>query len=237
MKKKQIAITLGIMCLLLTIALCVQIRTMNSAGSTVSQTLADNDLRDQVLRMKERYDNATKDLQSAQKRLEEVRQAATQNDSEAEKKERELKENNLTLGYTDVSGEGVEVTLEDATSTNNLIDPSMQIIHYVDIQMVVNELFNAGAEAIEVNGQRIVNTTAITCEGNVIMINGERVGNPFIIKAIGSQSWLYGALERSGSYLDYIRSYGNTAVVNRSDNITISRYSGVLPYEYIKEDK
>ena len=152
------------MCLLLTIALCVQIRTMNSAGSTVSQTLADNDLRDQVLRMKERYDNATRELQSAQKRLEEVRQAATQNDSEAEAKEQELKENNMTLGYTNVSGEGVEVTLEDATSTNNLIDPSMQIIHYVDIQMVVNELFNAGAEAIEVNGQRIVNTTAITCE-------------------------------------------------------------------------
>ena len=69
------SLTLGIMCLLLTIALCVQIRTMNSAGSTVSQTLADNDLRDQVLRMKERYDNATRELQSAQKRLEEVRQA------------------------------------------------------------------------------------------------------------------------------------------------------------------
>ena len=51
------------------------------------------------------------------------------------RKKKELKENNLTLGYTDVSGEGVEVTLEDATSTNNLIDPSMQIIHYVDIQM------------------------------------------------------------------------------------------------------
>ena len=46
MKKKQIAITLGVMCLLLTIAICVQIRTMNSASSTVSQTLADNELRD-----------------------------------------------------------------------------------------------------------------------------------------------------------------------------------------------
>ena len=110
MKKKQIAITLGIMCLLLTIALCVQIRTMNSAGSTVSQTLSDNDLRDQVLRMKERYDNATRELQSAQKRLEEVRQAATQNDSEAEKKERELKGKSLIEDLNNYTVVDIETT-------------------------------------------------------------------------------------------------------------------------------
>ena len=73
MKKKQIAITLGIMCFLLTIALCVQIKTMNSANSTVSQSLADNELRDEVLRMKEKYDNAYRDLQNAQKELETIR--------------------------------------------------------------------------------------------------------------------------------------------------------------------
>ena len=101
LNKKQIAITLGIMCLLLTIAICVQIRTMNSASSTVSQTLADNELRDQVLRMKERYDNAYRELESAQKNLEKVRQAANQNDSDAEAKEQELKENNMLLGRTE----------------------------------------------------------------------------------------------------------------------------------------
>ena len=173
MNKKQIAITLGIMCLLLTIAICVQIRTMNSASSTVSQTLADNELRDQVLRMKERYDNAYRELESAQKNLEKVRQAATQNDSDAEAKEQELKENNMLLGRTDVTGEGVEILLEDAKDTANSLNPSEQIIHYDDIQLVINELKNAGAEAIEVNGQRLVSTSAITCEGNIIKINGE----------------------------------------------------------------
>lgn len=238
MTKKQIAITLGIMCFLLTIALCVQIKTMNSASPTVSQTLADNGLRDQVLRMKEKYDNAYRELENAQKELEEIRQAATQNDTTAEAKQQELKENNMLLGKTDVVGDGVEIILEDAnvTNTGTSLNPSFQIIHYDDIQLVVNELKNAGAEAIEINGQRLVNTSSITCEGNIIKINGERIGSPFTIKAIGSQSRLYGALRRAGSILDSISMYGNRAEVQKVDNIFISRYTGTLSYEYLKED-
>ena len=219
MKKKQIAITLGIMCFLLTIALCVQIKTMNSANSTVSQSLADNELRDEVLRMKEKYDNAYRDLANAQKELEKVRQEATQNDSTAEAKEQALRENNMILGRTDVQGEGVEVILEDAAS------------------IFFSSLFKRCDGTIEINGQRLVNTSSITCEGNIIRINGERIGTPFYIRAIGSQSRLYGALTRAGSILDAIAYYGNRAEVTKVDNIVISRYSGTLNYEYLKEDK
>lgn len=237
MKKKQIAITLGIMCLILTIALCVQVRTMNSASSTVSQTLEDNGLRDEVLKMKEKYDNAYSELESAEQELEKVRQEATQNDETAEAKEQELKENNMILGNVDVKGEGVQIDLQDATETTSTLTASDQIVHYDDIQWIVNELKNAGAEAIEINGERIVNTTSITCEGNIIKINGERIGSPFCIKAIGSQSLLYGGLERAGSYMDYLRERGLIAVVTKMDEITISKYSGVLSYEYLNEDE
>ena len=237
MKRKQIAITLGIMCFLLTIAICVQLRTMSSANSTVSQTLSDNELRDEVLRMKERYDNTYAQLENAQKELEKVRQEATQDNSTAEAKEKELKENNMLLGNIDVIGEGVEVILADAATTDNNLNASLQIIHYDDLQWVINELRNAGAEAIEVNGQRIINTTAITCEGNIIRINGEKIGSPFTIKAIGSQNLLYGALERAGSWLDQIRDDGNTVEVKKSDNITIVKYPGIINSEYLKENK
>lgn len=235
MKKRQVAITLGIMCLLLTVAISVQVRTMNSANSTVSKTLADNDLRDQVLKMKERFDNTSNDFVNAQKELEKVRQSATQDDETAEAKEQELKENNMILGNTDVTGEGVEIILADAVNISSSLSASEQIIHYGDIQDVVNELRNAGAEAIEVNGQRIVNTSAITCEGNIIKINGERIGSPFTIKAIGSKELLYGALERAGSILDWIREAGNIATVTKEDSITINRFPGVISHEYLHE--
>ena len=236
MNKKQIAITLGVMCFLLTIAICVQLRTMSSASSTVSQTLSDNGLRDEVLKMKSKYDEASKELEQKEKELEKIRQAATQNDTTSEAKEKELKQNNMILGNIDVVGNWVEIVLADATVKNNL-NPSLQIIHYDDLQLVVNELKNAGAEAIEINGQRLVNTSAITCEGNIIKINGERIGSPFYIKAIGSQSLLYGALTRAGSIIDWIKNDGNTAEVKKADNITISKYVGTISHDYIKESK
>ncbi len=237
MKKKQIAITLGIMCFVLTIAICVQIKTMNVANSTVSRSFADNGLRDQVLKMKEKYDNAYAELENAQKELEKVRQEATQNDENAERKEQELKENNMLLGNIDVKGEGVQIDLQDATATESALNVSDQIVHYNDIQSIVNELKNAGAEAIEINGERIVNTTSITCEGNIIKVNGERIGSPFCIKAIGSKDLLYGSLERAGSYLDFLRGRGLIVSIKKMDEVVIKKYSGIIDYEYIKEDK
>ena len=143
----------------------------------------------------------------------------------------------MLLGVVDVKGEGVQIDLQDAQVTDATLNAADQIVHYDDVQWIVNELKNAGAEAIEVNGQRIVNSTSITCEGNIIKINGERVGSPFCIKAIGSKNLLYGGLERAGSYMDYLRERGLVAEIKKVDDITIAKYSGVLSYDYLKEDE
>ena len=194
MNKKQIAITLGIMCFVLTMGIAIQIRTMNSAGSTASRNLTDNILRDNVLRWKEKYDNISEELKRAETKLEDVREKATQNDTTSIAKEEELQKNNTLLGLTNVTGSGIVIELEDGKSENSIfgINPSDILIHNDDLMSLLNELRNAGAEAIEINGQRIVNSSAITCEGNIIKINGERIGSPFTIKAIGSQGLLYG---------------------------------------------
>ena len=57
MSKNKIAITLGVVCLILTIAICVQIKTVKSTNMAVTQTLTENSLRDEVLKWKEKYDN------------------------------------------------------------------------------------------------------------------------------------------------------------------------------------
>ena len=111
---------------------------------------------------------------------------------------------------------------------------STKIVHNIDLLALVNELNNAGAEAIEINGQRIVNTSAITCEGNVIKINGEKIGSPFTIKAIGSQGLLYGQITRIGSYIDLMKSEGVIVNVKKEDDITINKYTGVITSQYIK---
>ena len=85
------AVTLGLVCFVLTIAIFVQVKTTNTSNSTVAQTMEENDLRDQVLRMKEKYDNVYEELGNATKRLEQIRVDATKDDSEAKEKQNTMK--------------------------------------------------------------------------------------------------------------------------------------------------
>lgn len=238
MNKKQIAITLGIMCLILTMAIMIQVRTINNTNKTASQSLTNNDLRDQVLRWKEKYDQEYEELQNANKKLERVRTAASKNTEGSDENEAELLRNNMIIGLTDVEGEGVIVTLKDDTSVTSdslAITDSMSnhLVHDSDLISIVNELKNAGAEAISINDQRIVISTSITCEGNVISVNGEKVGSPFVIKAIGHASYMESALTRPGGPIKNFTGYIG-ASVKTSDNIQIPKFTGVISTKFIK---
>ena len=75
--KKMIAMVLGIMCLLLTAGIFIQIRTVKSNNSTVSNNYEENNLRAEVLKYKERYDNKYKELEKAENELEKERENST----------------------------------------------------------------------------------------------------------------------------------------------------------------
>ncbi len=232
--KKVVAIVLGVMCFALTAGTCVQIRTVNNTNSTVSNNYEENNLRAEVLRYKERYDNKVKDLENAELELEKERESATKNDTALKEKEEKITEGNKILGLTEVTGPGVIVTLGDSKKdASSSLDPSMLLVHDTDVLSVINELKNAGAEAISINDQRIIPTTGIICGGNIIDINDEKVGAPFEIKAIGLPEQL-AALDRPGGYLELLRSYSVEAKLEKSNSITIPKYTGTMTYEYAK---
>ena len=242
MNKKQIAITLGIMCFILTVAICIQLKTIENTTTTITQSLKENGLRDEVLRWKERYDNVYEELNQSLKELEEVRKQATQNDTKSSAKQEEIKNNNMLLGLSEVKGEGLQIVIADNNTgtlknESEALDLSSQVVHYDDLIEVINALNNAGAEAISINGQRIIQTTAITCEGNVIKINGQKVSSPFTIKAIGSQGLLYGSLTMIGGYLYILDEAGVIVETTQMDNLTVEKYSGVINYKYVKNEK
>ena len=242
MNKKQIAITLGIMCFILTVAICIQLKTIENTTTTISQSLKENGLRDEVLRWKERYDNVYEELNQSLKELEEVRKQATQNDTKSSAKQEEIKNNNMLLGLSEVKGEGLQIVIADNNTgilknESEALDLSSQVVHYDDLIEVINALNNAGAEAISINGQRIIQTTAITCEGNVIKINGQKVSSPFTIKAIGSQGLLYLSLTMIGGYLYILDEAGVIVETTQMDNLTVEKYSGVINYKYVKNEK
>ena len=197
-EKEKVSIVLGFMCLALTIGICIQLKTVKGSNFVVSQNHEENNLRAEVLKYKEKYDNKYKELEKAEEELEKERENSTQNNTELEKKEDEIKKGNKMIGMTEVVGPGVIVTLSDSKKdANTSLNPSDLVVHDADVLSVINELKNAGAEAISINEQRIIPTSGIVCGGNIIEINGEKGGVPFILKAIGLPEQL-AALERPG---------------------------------------
>ena len=235
MSKKIESLILGIMCFVLVIGICIQIKTVSRNGSTVGTNQKESELRDQVLRMKEKYEVAYQRLENLEKELEETRTHVASNNDNLKALEERIKKVNTLLGLTDVKGSGVTITVTDAPSTIKSLQPEELIVHNTDLLSIVNELKNAGAEAIEINGQRVVGKSAITCEGNVIMVNGERVSSPFVINAIGLPE-LLSTLTRPMGILDLLEIDNIKTSLKKIDEITIQKYGGIMNYKYANSD-
>lgn len=236
MNKTLEAVILGCMCFILVIAVIIQINTVKNNGSTVTMSQEESNLKTQVLKMKEKYENQYSELQKVEKELETVRQRATNNNTELEELENKIKEDNLMLGNTNVSGKGLTVTLSDGKTEANSFDVENLIVHAENVLSVVNELKNAGAEAISINDQRMVTLSAISCDGNVIVVNGQKLSSPLVITAIGLPE-LLSTLERPGGTLERFASLGKMVELKKYSNIQIPKYTGVLSFKYAKTVK
>ena len=95
----------------------------------------------------------------------------------------------MVAGLTDVEGPGVSVILNDSKAENTTGDEADYLIHDSDLLSVINELRDAGAQAISFNGERILATSEVRCAGSVVMVNGKRFAAPFIIYAIGDPDY------------------------------------------------
>ena len=245
MKKWGIALTLGIVCCILTLAISIQLKTIDNARETAkltgSLTLTSNELRDQVLKWKEKYDNAVKDLENSDNKLEEIRLQSTQNDETAVLKDEQIKKDNIILGLTDVVGKGVTIKIKDNGSvTRSDLGPvgniELFLVHASDVVSVVNDLKNAGAEAISINDQRVVNSTSIYCAGNVLKVNDVKISSPIEIKAIGEPDLLYGSLTIPGGYIELMKETGLIVDIKKSDNLKIEKYEGILKAKEMRNE-
>ena len=232
--KKKISLVLGSMCFALTVGICIQVKTVKNISSRISQNYEENNLRAEVLKYKEKYDNLLRETEEIDKELQQQIEKATENNSELEEAKNQINEGNKIIGLTEVTGPGVVITVADSDiDPNTVIDSSKLLVHDSDILKIVNELKNAGAEAISVNGQRVILTTSIICGGNIINVNGEKIGSPFEIKAIGSPEALAN-LSRTGGWLSILRDRGiKVSDPKKTNNITIPKYSGVLNFKYL----
>ena len=116
-------------------------------------------------------------------------------------------------GLTAVQGPAVTVTLDDAPDSvrPDGVDGDLLVVHQQDIQAVVNALWTGGAEAMTIQGQRVISTTGIKCVGNTVVLHGVPYAPPYVISAIGDRARLGAALRDSPAltiYRQYVEAYG-----------------------------
>ena len=189
-----------------------------------------NKLYNDIVGLIEQYDKYDSKL----KKYENNEQNEQQVSSEIQK---ELSENGIILGKTAVEGQGIKINLNDASTADieNAFDYQLRLVHNTDIIQVFNDLRNAGAEAISINGQRIVDSSEVYCSGPFLRVNGVKIAAPFSIYAIGNKEVLYNYMMSNENYLKTLMIRKVRVEAQQSDDIVIPAYTGEQKHDFIKE--
>lgn len=232
--KKKVQILIGIFCFILCFAVTLQYKSVirnNSVNNNKLQRTAD--LQNELINVKQELIDLKKENLQLSTDLETYRNEAAKNSDGSALLKKELDNALMLAGLTDAEGPGVTVEISDSKAPTAANEPgSSYIVHDSDLRDVVNELCTAGAEAVSINGERIIATSGIRCVGNVIMVNNKRCAPPFVINAIGDAAALEAGLNIREGIVDVLKLYNIEVNVTKMSKIVIEKYSGTLSFKY-----
>ena len=208
-KKYSVAtyVCIGIALFFLSLMLVAQMKTISNTEE-VLQGKREAQLSDELVNLQRNYNELKSKYDESQKVVEEYQNSSSTNNSLIASMKNQIDYLSLLSGTTDVKGEGVIITLSDGETPSDTSTRTDTLVHDSDVLTVVNELKAAGAEAISVNGQRIISTSAIRCVGPVIQVNYQKVAAPFEIKAIGNAQYLESAMNIKNGVVDMLKQLG-----------------------------
>ncbi len=221
--KVVMAITIGIICILLISVMFVQFKSVEVIENSGIGAMRESELREELASWKEKYEEVSSSLEENNKLIEQYNKESQDEQGALNLLNQDLKKANMSLGYTDVKGPGITITLSDGDSR----------ITYNDILYLVNELKHAGAEAISINDKRIVSVSDIVnIQNKFIFVNTERIISPYVVKAIGDSKYLESAINVKGGLKDELEADGKSISYEVSSEVFINKYDGVLEINY-----
>ncbi|MGC5614638.1 DUF881 domain-containing protein [Georgenia sp. Z1491] len=140
----------------------------------------------------------------------------------------------VAAGTAAVSGPGIEVALDDADVPDSGMPADRvaddYVVHQQDVEGVINALRAGGAEALTVQGQRVLPTTTVRCVGNVLYVGARVYSPPFVVGAVGDTDELLAALESSEAvdiYRQWVDLIGLGYAVTVHDRLDVPPSSSV----------
>jgi len=181
-------------------------------------------LQDEIARLRNMNDDLKNQFGKARKDYNDLIDLNAKKEDTGKQLFDELNTLRMRAGLVAVEGPGIVIILDDSklkTSVSTEVANAL-LAHDVDLMMLVNELRSAEAEAISINDQRVVATTAIRCAGAVVQVNKQPISPPFVIKAIGTPDVLYGAVNLPMGVLDGLRPLGFMIEVEKRELIHVA---------------
>ncbi len=233
-EKLVMSITIGIACFALMLVMFMQFNMVKQTDITGIETMRESELRLELSSWNEKYNELNTIYQETVGKSEEYKNERESYEKTYELLSKELEQLNKALGKTDVEGEGIVIQLTDKAGTQLSEDVKVKRITEEDLLIIVNQLFAAGAEAISINGHRVISTTSIFSIGEEFLkVNGERIVEPYVINAIGNPDYLKSTVSGKGGHVDALKELGHETSVDINKNIKIEKYEKELHTKYI----
>lgn len=144
----------------------------------------------------------------------------------------------VPAGLAAMAGPGLTVELDDAPDEQidaSGVDPNYLVVHQQDIQAVANALWAGGAEAMTIQGQRVISTTGIKCVGSTVVLRGVPYAPPYVITAVGDPVAMLGSINES-PYIQRYREYADRFdlgwELRTHSEVELPAFSGPLDLEY-----
>lgn len=226
--KKIVVITMTIACFALATIMCMQFKIVKETDITSIETMREEELRSELANWKQMYKEAEEQYKEKVSKLDEYKEKQESTEESSKLVEQELAQTNMYLGKTDVEGQGIEITIKDINSEDS--------ISAEDLLVIVDYLKLAGAEAISINEERIINMSDIVYVGNsIIYVNQQRILAPYHIRAIGDPTKLESTLLGNGGYIEFLRNIGFDDIsIEKNNKISIKKYSNDIGHKYIQ---
>ncbi len=214
--------------LFVTASISAQGDDLRPAGGDIASLLRDRsdriaDRRDDAQALRTEIDQLSEDITGDE--LEDLR--------------RRVRDLEPSMGLTALEGPGMRVTLTDAPRDGDDpdIDPNLLVVHQQDIQAYVNALWAGGAEAVSLQGQRLIATTGIRCVGNTVVLDGVPYSPPYVIEAIGPRAGMARAMDSSpetSTYAEYARVYDVGLEVEQLDRVKVPAYANPVALSHAR---
>ena len=168
-------------------------RYTDLASLVEAEVEARAELQDRVATIKDEVDELTEQV----------------DDADVRRLRREIDDLRDPAGFEPRSGPGITVTLSDAPedlieqAAEDDLDVQPWVVHQQDIQAVVNAMWVGGATAVMIEGERVVTTTGIKCEGNAVQLHGVPFPEPYVIQAVGDPDAIEAALDADSAVGGY----------------------------------